>query len=156
MIRTMAKSDLIKVHAINQENVPAVGDESFESFTTLFEISDLSLVVECSGEVVGFCITLLKGRAYQSPNYLYFCERYSDLLYLDRVAFTADAQGQGLGSELYKELEKRTSAQWIGLEVNLKPLNEGSLRFHERLGFIEVAQEETRPSKPVSLQVKKL
>jgi len=40
--------------------------------------------------------------------------------------------------------------------VNVQPPNEGSLRFHAREGFVEVAQLETRPGKIVSLMAKKL
>ena len=51
---------------------------------------------------------------------------------------------------------RRTTAEWFTLEVNVKPLNEGSLRFHAREGFVEVSQLETRPGKIVSLMVKRL
>ena len=36
MIRTMTENDLIAAYQLNQAHVPAVGDESLESFTALF------------------------------------------------------------------------------------------------------------------------
>jgi uncharacterized protein len=39
--------------------------------------------------------------AYDSVNYRWFTERYDDFMYLDRVAFDAEAQGRGLGTLLY-------------------------------------------------------
>jgi predicted GNAT superfamily acetyltransferase len=38
----------------------------------------------------------------------------------------------------------------------LKPLNEGSLRFHQRLGFTEVGQQVSSSGKLVSLMAKPL
>ncbi|MFN5604141.1 MAG: GNAT family N-acetyltransferase, partial [Actinomycetes bacterium] len=77
-------------------------------------------------------------------------------VYLDRVAITADSQGRGVGPMLYREVERRTTAPWFALEVNVQPPNEGSLRFHAREGFVEVDQLETRPGKIVSLMMKPL
>jgi predicted GNAT superfamily acetyltransferase len=45
---------------------------------------------------------------------------------------------------------------WFALEVNTRPRNEGSLRFHAREGFVQMEELETRPGKMVSLMVKKL
>jgi predicted GNAT superfamily acetyltransferase len=96
------------------------------------------------------------GADYSSPNYLYFCERHADFVYLDRVAITTDAQGRGIGPMLYREVERRSTAPWFALEVNVKPPNEGSMRFHAREGFVEVDRLETRPGKIVSLMMKPL
>ena len=66
------------------------------------------------------------------------------------------AQGRGLPTPLYREVERRADSEWFALEVNVKPPNEGSMRFHHREGFHEVAQQETRPGKIVSLMIKRL
>jgi predicted GNAT superfamily acetyltransferase len=42
------------------------------------------------------------------------------------------------------------------LEVNLEPRNDGSLRFHDRLGFVEVGQQVSGSGKLVSLMAKTL
>jgi uncharacterized protein len=154
-IRDMEIDDLRSVWAINQENVPAVGDETFESLGEIFEMCNIALVAH-DDALRGFCMVLPPGTAYDSPNYLYFCDNYSDFAYLDRVAVTASHQRRGIGPLLYREVERRTGAEWFTLEVNVKPLNEGSLRFHAREGFTEVDQLETRPGKVVSLMVKRL
>ncbi|MHB1091087.1 MAG: hypothetical protein ACYC06_04325 [Ilumatobacteraceae bacterium] len=41
-------------------------------------------------------------------------------------------------------------------EVNLQPPNPDSLRFHQRLGFGEVGQQESKPGLIVSLLAKRL
>jgi predicted GNAT superfamily acetyltransferase len=96
------------------------------------------------------------GTLYDSPNYQYFCDRYHDFIYVDRVAITAMHQGKGFGAALYREVENRSTAPLFTLEVNVVPPNEGSLRFHRREGFVEVDRLETRPGKVVSLMVKNL
>ena len=42
----------------------------------------------------------------------------------------------------------------LALEVNADPPNEGSLRFHARLGFVEVGQQDTPYGIRVSMQMR--
>jgi predicted GNAT superfamily acetyltransferase len=156
IIRELREADLDVVWFINQENVPAVGEETREDLARINGQSAISLVAEVSDQVVGFCMVLLPGADYGSPNYEFFCERLDNFVYLDRVAVTENFQGIGIGAALYREVEMRTDAEWFALEVNTKPRNEGSLRFHAREGFVEMEELETRPGKMVSLMVKKL
>lgn len=145
------------LHAINQANVPACGSETLEAMGELLEMSRIALGVEADGELAGFCYVLEPGRPYASSNYIWFSERYTSFAYLDRVAFAAAHQGKGYGATLYRAVEELAApwADWILLEVNLVPRNDGSLRFHEREGFAEVGQQGT-PEKLVSLMAKRL
>mgnify|MGYP000356601210 FL=1 len=152
----MSASDLEMVWAINQENIPAVGEETVEVLASLHAMSSISLVAEVDSVVVGFCMVLSPHTTYRSPNYLYFCERYEDFIYLDRVAVTSDYQGAGVGAALYRKVEQMAEASLFALEVNIKPRNEGSLRFHTREGFTLLEEVETRPSKVVGFMIKKL
>ncbi|MBM4291559.1 MAG: GNAT family N-acetyltransferase [Deltaproteobacteria bacterium] len=156
VLRDMRPDDLVAVHALNQDNVPAVGEESLSALRALYAESAVALVAERGGRLVAFCLALAPGARYESPNYLYFANRRHDFLYIDRVAVRAGERGRGVGAALYRAVAGRASAPWLTLEVNLEPLNEGSLRFHAREGFVEVAREETRPGKPVCLMVKAL
>lgn len=155
-IRAMTEVDLPVVWQINQENIPAVGDETLEALTEIFQQSGIALSAVAGARVIGFCLVLDPGQKYESPNYTYFCERLDDFVYLDRVAVTGEFQGKGVGAALYRHVEQSTDAQWFALEVNTKPRNEGSLRFHAREGFVQMEELETRPGKMVSLMVKKL
>jgi predicted GNAT superfamily acetyltransferase len=155
-IRTMVTDDVNTVWAINQENVPAVGEETVEVLSELLAMSMISLVAEVDNVVVGFCMVLSPQTSYQSPNYLYFCERFDDFVYLDRVAVTSGFQGWGIGAALYRQVEELTDSSMFVLEVNTKPRNEGSLRFHTREGFTLLEEVETRPGKVVGFMMKKL
>jgi uncharacterized protein len=156
MIRDMRDTDLPSVLLINQANVPAVGHETVKSLHSLFVLCSIALVIEIDGHVQGFCMLLPPSTAYKSPNYLYFQKRYDHFIYLDRIAIADGYRNQGWGPLLYTEAIKRSNAQWLTLEVNVVPPNEGSLRFHLREGFTELSQEETRPGKIVSLMSKRL
>jgi predicted GNAT superfamily acetyltransferase len=63
---------------------------------------------------------------------------------VDRIALAPAARGSGTGERLYRELLALLAADpdRVGLplacEVNTRPANPGSLRFHQRLGFAEI------------------
>jgi len=156
LIRDMTIDDLPTVFDINEENVPAVGRETFDDLVDVFRVCSMNLVAEVDGAVRGFCMVMPPGTTYGSPNYLWFGDRYDDFIYLDRVAITASHRGLGIGPLLYGEVERRATAEWFTLEVNVEPPNEGSQRFHRREGFVEVDRLETRPGKIVSLMAKRL
>ena len=156
MFRSLYTSDVSDLWDINQENVPAVGEERIESLQAIVEVSEIALGVVDGDHLVGFCLVLSPGASYSSPNYRYFEDRYEDFAYLDRVAFRASHQGRGLGSALYDEVESRLVRPLLALEVNVIPPNEGSMRFHLRRGFAEIEQRETRAGKVVSLMAKHL
>lgn len=144
MIRDMVEADLLQVFEINQANVPEVGDVDFEQLRFIVSESAARLVVEIGGAIAGFCLVLAPGSSYDSINYAWFMERHPTDWYLDRVAFSASAQGMGFGSQLYAEVEQRlTAANATGLvlEVNIDPPNEPSLAFHQKHRFVEVGQQ---------------
>ncbi len=161
----MTTADSARVLEINRAEVPAVGEVTADELAHLVDQSSMSLVVE-SGvdarhEVVGFCIVMAPGAAYHSVNYRWFSDRYDDFIYLDRVAISPRFQGAGLGRRLYAEVERLGATRFptathFLLEVNLRPRNDASLAFHERLGFAEVGQQETPKGALVSMLAKPL
>ena len=156
LIRDITAADLSAIHAINEDSMPGVHTASPEQLAAITRESCLALVAEIDGHVAGFCQALSPGARYRSVNYAWFSARYEDFIYLDRVAVALDFRGRGIGSQLYAEVERRTRAHWFTLEVNLRPRNEGSLRFHARRGFVEVGQQETDYGTLVSLMAKRL
>ncbi len=155
-IRDLRPNDLEAAAAINNANTPAVGEASAEHLAHLLSESVFALGAVAADELAGFCIVLGPGADYSSVNYRWFDERYDDFVYLDRVAVAASARNAGVGTALYAEVERRAEAPWFLLEVNLRPRNDGSLRFHHRLGFTEVGQQETDYGILVSLLAKPL
>ena len=157
IIRDLGPTDIEAATAINNANTPAVGEADAEHLAHLLGQSVIALAAVTPGdELAGFCIVLGPGADYGSVNYRWFTERYDDFVYLDRVAVAETARNAGVGTALYAEVERRAAAPWFLLEVNLRPRNDGSLRFHHRLGFREVGQQETDYGILVSLLAKPL
>jgi predicted GNAT superfamily acetyltransferase len=96
------------------------------------------------GEVCAFCIAFDPGAPNAGDNHRWFAERYESFVYLDRIAIDSNHQNRGLGALLYQSVERHMLASadhsLLCCEVNLEPPNPGSLRFHHRIGFIEVGQ----------------
>jgi len=162
MIRPLEPADLDRVLALNEANVPEVGaiDRPRLEFLVAESVIALVAVDDVTGEVVGFCLVLDADSTYDSVNYRWFGERYERFMYLDRVAIDESARGRGLGRALYDEVDRRMrelgGATQLALEVNADPPNEPSLRFHERLGFVEVGQQDTPYGIRVSMQIRQI
>lgn len=160
VLRDYRPDDLERVHAINQAEVPAVGDATPEALAHIAAESVISLVAEVDGDVGGFCLVLGPGADYGSMNYRWFAERYDDFVYVDRVVVAAHGRGAGVGSVLYREFARRgreRGAPVMLAEVNLRPANPGSLRFHDRHGFVPVGEQDTEEgTKRVSLLERRL
>jgi uncharacterized protein len=158
VVRPVTAADLPRLLEINQANVPAVGSVDLDRLAFLVAESPIALAVELDAELVGFCLVLAGDSTYDSVNYRWFTERYDRFMYLDRVAFDAAARSRGLGTVLYGEVDRllreRDDVDHLALEVNVDPPNEGSLRFHARLGFDEVGQQDTPYGIRVSMQMR--
>ncbi len=80
---------------------------------------------------------------YDSPNFLWFRERYPRFVYVDRVVVSATRRGEGLARQLYERLFATARAaghDCVVCEVNYDPPNPASDLFHEKLGFAEVGR----------------
>lgn len=160
-LRPYGPADLVQVHAINQAEVPAVGDETAEALGHIADESVIALVAAEDDTIAGFCLVLAPGADYGSGNYRWFSDRYDDFVYLDRVAIAPAFQRRGIGRAMYAEVERLAAercpaASRFTLEVNLRPRNDRSLAFHTALGFAEVGRRETGYGTLVSLMSKPL
>lgn len=161
LLREYRSDDLSTIHTINQAEVPAVGEETADALAHIASESVIALVADVDGAVAGFCFVLPPGADYGSMNYGWFSDRYTDFVYLDRIAIAPAFQRRGIGRALYSQVERlatqrRPSADDFTLEVNLRPRNDQSLAFHAELGFVEVGQRETEYDVLVSMMAKPL
>jgi L-amino acid N-acyltransferase YncA len=91
------------------------------------------LVAELDGHVVGFASYGDFRDASKWPGYRYTVE--------NTVHVAAGHQGAGVGTALMTELIARAASAGKHVMVAaVDAANEGSLRFHERLGFVETAR----------------
>ena len=98
------------------------------------------------------------GTSYQSPNYRWFCDNYDDFAYVDRIAINSWARRKGIAEALYDAFAAaEAGAPVMTCEVNIRPSNEGSMKFHERMGFHQVGSQQTEGGKKeVAMLEKKL
>ena len=133
-------NDLEEIFAINQANIPEVGNiDDIDRLKSLINWS-CHLIVVKDEEIVGFIILMRENQSYESLNYEFFNSQGYPFLYVDRIAIKEEHRRKGLGQMIYsktidiaKELNLPTCC-----EVNTLPKNEPSLAFHDSFGFEDV------------------
>ncbi|MDX1508820.1 MAG: GNAT family N-acetyltransferase [Woeseiaceae bacterium] len=159
MIRDVREKDLDQVLELNESCVPAVNSVPLEQMQWFAEHAAYFRVAAADDVVGGFLVGLRPGTSYASPNYRWFCDNYPDFAYVDRVAVAEVARRQGLASRFYDDFRDSISdsVDVMTCEVNIRPANESSMRFHEQYGFRQVASQETDGGdKEVALMVRPL
>lgn len=157
--RDIEAADVDWVETQNNLAVPNVNALSGPALLALLNRSAYQRIALHNGERAGFLIAFGVGADYGSMNYRWFSERYDDFLYVDRIVVSSDARGEGIGENLYQDLFEFAGSRVsrITCEVNERPPNPGSMRFHERLGFSIVGRQETDAgTKSVAMMAKSL
>ena len=159
-VRNYRPSDFDQILRMNNENDPAVSWLERDELTADLAVAKHSLVIG-TDVVEGFCVTFASGLERDlGVNYAWFTARYPNFVYLDRVVIDEPFRSGGRGAALYAEVEQRMRAEattsLFTCEVNLRPRNDGSLRFHERLGFEQVGEQESKPGLVVAMLAKRL
>lgn len=93
------------------------------------------------GALDAFILAFDQAADYDSPNYLWFRQRYERFVYVDRIAVASHARGRGLARRIYKDLfgaARAAGHEIVACEVNADPPNPASDAFHAALGFREV------------------
>lgn len=145
LIRDFVATDIDAALSLNNASVPDLNELDIDTMTRLLAVADAALVAEVDDRFAGFCWVMTPGQAYDSLNYRWFSERYEQFVYLDRITVQPEYRRDGVGRALYATLIERYRGTQpvLTCEVNLRPRNEGSLRFHASLGFVEVGQQHT-------------
>ena len=156
IIRNAMHSDFAQILRLNEESVHYLSPLTPERLEALHNQAAYHRVLEQDGRVVAFLLVFSEGAAYDSPNFLWFAQRYDQFLYVDRIVVSLACQGQRLGGRMYDDLfafARQSHAARVTCEFDIDPPNEASRRFHERYGFIEVGTQTVADGrKRVSLQ----
>ena len=132
------------MHRMNGAAEPAVNSAPLSFFERYVSAGGHIRVAEHRGRVVGFVQIMHAAESYRSLNFQWFKARYSAFVYIDRVVVAPSMQGRGVGYALYDDLRRRVGGDTprIVCEVNIRPLNARSLRFHARFGFQPVGTQD--------------
>ena len=136
-LRRVEASDLDSVLQLNETVVPAVNSIGLAQMRWFAVNAAYFRVAMLDGFVAGFLVGMRPGTDYGSPNYRWFCSRYDEFGYIDRVVVAEDARRLGLATRLYLDFEASLppTVDILACEVNIVPPNESSMRFHEDNGF---------------------
>ncbi len=158
VVRDLRRGDWDDALRMNNANVPAVSHlEPDELAADLAHARHAYAVGD--DRLEAFCVTFPSGvREDLGVNYAWFAARYEEYVYLDRVVVDEPHRSGGRGAALYRAVEddmrRAAGPRLFTCEVNLRPRNDGSLRFHERLGFAQVGEQESKPGLVVAMLAK--
>ena len=134
----------------NNINKPQVGYLTEEKLELLLKQANYCKVAKFNGELAGFLLCLPENQDYDSINYQWVSKRYSNFIYIDRISVLPKFQNEKIGSALYTDLIYFSAVEDyndILCEVNIKPANPGSIRFHKRFDFEECGSQFTEAGK---------
>ncbi|GGB35234.1 acetyltransferase [Roseibium aquae] len=127
---------------MNTAAVPAVNDLTEDALHQLIRQSLACPVAIAQDRPVGFLLCLAEGLAYDSRNYRHLGQMRARFAYTDRICVDDSMRNQKVGEKLYQAVFQTVDPTGRSLvcEVNTRPPNPGSLRFHKRLGFTEIGE----------------
>lgn len=137
-ISRVSPQDEAAILALNNEHAAELSWLELERLSFLL---GEAFYVRRIGTLEAFIMTFDQNAAYDSPNFLWFRERYPRFVYVDRVVVAAQARGRGHARRLYEDLfgeVARAGHSIVTCEVNVEPPNPASDAFHAALGFAEV------------------
>jgi uncharacterized protein len=142
IFRPIEPRDYAEAIRINQLDVDKLAPLHADRLQLLASMSVHAHVADIDGAVAGLVITMPPGTAYDSDNYAWFSERYTEFLYLDRIVVSDQFRRRGVASFIYDHAEADAASRGgiMLLEVNIEPANPPSLLFHANRGYREVGR----------------
>ena len=142
IIRDVREHELDLVLALNNAAGPGILPMDAGKLRFFWENADYFRVAEKDGHLAGFLVALSQDAAHDSPNFLWFRERYPEFLYVDRIVIASTRRGAGVGRVFYGDVQSFAEVRVPRLcaEVFLEGSNHPALLFHGSFGFREVGQ----------------
>ena len=139
-ISPILPADEAAVLALNNEHAEELSWLEPERLSRLLRASFYARRI---GSLEAFIMTFDHDADYDSPNFLWFRDRYPRFVYVDRVVVARQARGRGHARLLYQALFEqavRAGHTVVACEVNADPPNPASDAFHANLGFSEAGR----------------
>lgn len=141
-IKNVTPDDFVDVLQLNEDSLPNLSRIDTDEVQWFADNAAYFRVLRIDGRLAGFLIGLRPGTSYASPNYRWFCDNYDDFAYIDRVTVADWARRRGFADSLYKDFaHSQSDVAVMTCEVNIRPPNAGSMRFHERQGFNRIGSQ---------------
>ncbi|MET0290301.1 MAG: GNAT family N-acetyltransferase [Pseudoxanthomonas sp.] len=153
VFRAVVDDDLPALLALNNAHAAAL---SWQTPTQLAQLIAMACFSRTTGHGDALLIALDQDARYDNPNFAWLTARLRHFVYIDRVVVAEHAQGRGLAGALYAALKQHARSQGHGrlaCEINLDPLNPGSVAFHMRQGFEQMGEDTLQNGKRVGYYV---
>jgi len=135
MIGPILKSHHAKILRINEEFVHWLSPLDEDGLNDLLNLAHYKKQIhDADGVLIGYAHDV----DYDHKNLRWLRARFEKFFYIDRIILSSGAQGKGFGKKLYANFEAEAVKRGLPrlvCEVNVKPNNPGSHKFHDRLGF---------------------
>jgi predicted GNAT superfamily acetyltransferase len=159
-IRDITVEDYPAILQMNEASVHYLSPLDRLRLEMLHQQARYHKVIEIENTLAAFMLAFDRDAKYDSPNYLWFRDRYSSFLYIDRVVVHEDFRRRGLADEFYCDLQVYALQHryaYLTCEIDSQPPNLGSIRFHEKHQFVEVGTQWLyNGAKQVSLRERRL
>lgn len=143
LIRDVREHELDSVLALNNAAGPGILPMDAAKLRFFWENADYFRVAEKDGLMAGFLIALSQEAGHDSPNFLWFRERYPEFLYIDRIVVASTRRGAGVGRVFYADVQSFAELRLprLAAEVFMESSSHPALLFHGSFGFREVGQQ---------------
>ena len=142
VIRDVREHELDLVLALNNAAGPGILPMDAGKLRFFWENADYFRVAEKDGLLAGFLVALSQDAPHDSPNFLWFRDRYPEFLYIDRIVIASTRRGAGVGRVFYGDVQSFAEVRvpCLAAEVFLEGSSHPALLFHGSFGFREIGQ----------------
>lgn len=143
IIRDVLEHELDSVLTINNAAGSSILPMDAAKARFFWDNAEYFRVVEHDGQITGFLIAVSHHVGHDSPNFLWFKERYPQFLYIDRIVIARPRRGGGRGRAFYADVMSFAEVRWplLCCEVFLEAGNNPAMLFHASFGFREAGQQ---------------
>ena len=142
VVRDVREHELDAVLALNNAAGRAILPLDAARLRYFYDSAEYFRIAERDGTLAGFLIGLGPGTDHDSSNFRWFCKRYPNFFYIDRIVVASRRRGGGVGRAFYADAQSYAELRYpqMACEVFLEDSNDPVLLFHGSFGFREVGQ----------------
>lgn len=142
VVRGVREHDLDSVLALNNAAGPAILPLDAARLAHFHATAEYFRIAERDGSIAGFLVGFSSSAPHDSSNFRWFCERYPEFFYIDRIVVASRRRGGGVGRAFYADAQSYAELRYphMACEVFLDDIHDPALLFHGSFGFREVGQ----------------
>ena len=142
-LKNVTTASLSALLELNNLAVPQVNRLDIAKMGWFYKASAYFRMAVVDSRLAGFLIALSPDCNYESQYFDWFCQRYTNFIYIDRIIVAEWARRRGVGVALYKDVEHYAQGLelTVASDVYSLPPNKISLAFHKACGYKEVGSQ---------------